>query len=63
MMEDINEIMWNGGIGLGVWEGEIFGEGYGTVYYIYTDGYWQEIPAESEKEAIAYFNKECEKNK
>ena len=62
-MEDLIEIMWNGEIGLGVWEGEISGEGYATVYYIYTHGYWQEIPAETEKEAIAYFNKECEKHK
>jgi hypothetical protein len=63
MMEDLNEIMWNGNIGLGVWTGEVSGEGYVNVYYIYTNGYWQEIRVETEEEAIAYFDKECEKNK
>ena len=63
MMEDLIEIMWKGNIGLGVWTGEISGEGYVNVYYIFTNEYWHEIPAETEEEAIAYFNKECEKNK
>jgi hypothetical protein len=63
MMEDLNEIMWNGNIGLGVWTGEISGEGYVNVYYIFTNEYWHEIPAETEEDAIVYFNKECEKHK
>lgn len=62
-MEDLIEIMWNGEIGLGIWQGEISGEGYATVYYIFTNEYWHEIPAKTKKEAIAYFNKECEKHK
>jgi hypothetical protein len=55
--------MWNGNIGLGVWTGEISGEGYVNVYYIFTNEYWHEIPAETEEDAIVYFNKECEKHK
>ena len=60
-MEDIIEMMWNGDIGLGFWEGVTTTCGYTKVFYLYKNGIWQEIPAKTKKEAIQYFNTEVHK--
>jgi hypothetical protein len=52
---DPEELMWKNNIGLGVWEGRINGK-FETIYYINQFGYWEEIPAKNEQEAVEYFN-------